>query len=136
MEFSPDGKLLLTGSDDTRARVWDVATGEIKFELSGHTASVTSVAISPDGLRILTGSQDHSAKLWDVAAGREILTFRHHRDEVTSVNFSPDGSEVLTSSRDGTAVMLLSKDNLDDPIDARQTSSAYSRLNVPGKNAE
>jgi len=136
VEFSPDGKLLLTGSDDTSAQVWDVATGEIKFELSGHTASVTSVAISPDGLRILTGSQDHSAKLWDVTAGREILTFRHHRDEVTSVNFSPDGSEILTSSRDGTAVILLSKDNLDDPIDARQTSSAYSRLNVPFKNVK
>ena len=54
--FSPDGKRILTGSDDKTARVWDAENGQEILSLKRHTASVNSVAFSPDGKRILTGS--------------------------------------------------------------------------------
>jgi WD40 repeat protein len=92
-----------------------VATGQSVQTLTGHTASVTSVAFSPDASRIITGSQDQAAKLWDAQTGKEILTLSRHSEDVTSVTFSPDGRQILTGSRDGTAVIWLSHDWKEGP---------------------
>ena len=43
-------------------RVWDLASGEVKSTLQGHTECVTSVAISPDGLTIVSGSNDKTVR--------------------------------------------------------------------------
>ena len=117
-EFSSDGKLVFTGSEDrdNQAWIWDVATAKVLHKLNGHTSSVTSVSFSRDGTRVLTGSQDQSAKLWDTEKGKEILTLSRHTEDVTSVAFSPDGNQVLTGSRDGTAVIWLSR-KWNDPDD-------------------
>ncbi|HMC11922.1 MAG TPA: hypothetical protein VKH44_11555, partial [Pirellulaceae bacterium] len=106
--FSQDNLRIITGSEDTTARLWDAATGEpLGITLSGHTASVTSVAFTPDGERALTGSKDITTKLWDPATGKEILTLGGHTEEITSVTVSPDGGSILTGSRDGTAIVWL-----------------------------
>ena len=42
----------------TRPSVWDLASGEVKSTLQGHTQPVSSVAISPDGKTIVSGSWD------------------------------------------------------------------------------
>lgn len=107
--FSADGQLIITGSDDNVARVWDAASGEMLRELAGHTAPVTSVAFSPDGERALTASEDFTAKLWDAGTGKEILNLQGHSQAVTSVTFSDDGRFALTGSRDGTAILWLTQ---------------------------
>ncbi len=68
--FSPDGKYLLTGSNDRTARLWDIqaignpgGTRETR-RFAGHAGAVTSVAFTPDGSQVLTGSEDGTARLW------------------------------------------------------------------------
>src|SRR5687768_12836468 len=68
--FSPDGKLLASGSLDKSISMWDVKTGKSTASLTGHTDAVNSVAFSPDGKLLASGSQDDSTKLWDLAAGK------------------------------------------------------------------
>jgi translation initiation factor 6 (eIF-6) len=98
--FSPDGRLLASGSDDKTIKLWDVASGREVRTLTGHTDWVRSVAFSPDG-RLLasgSGSDDKTIKLWDVASGNLVRTLTGHTDWVYSVAFSPDGRLLASGS--------------------------------------
>ena len=68
MAFSPDGKTVLTGSDDKTARLWDAATGQPLGPPMKHQGAVRAVAFSPDGKTIVTGSDDKTARLWHMPA--------------------------------------------------------------------
>src|SRR5262249_4623596 len=62
--FSPDGKRIVTASEDETARVWSAdGTGE-PLVLRGHNGWVGHAAFSPDGARLVTPSQDKMARVW------------------------------------------------------------------------
>jgi eukaryotic-like serine/threonine-protein kinase len=101
--FSPDGKRVVTCSDDHTAKLWDAVSGRELLAFNGHTDVIQSVCFSSDGHRIVTGSYDNTAKVWDAASGRELLTLRGHSNRIESVAFSPDGQRIVTGSDDLTA---------------------------------
>ena len=76
--FSPDGKLVLTGSADNKARLWQAEDGEPVATLRA-TRTSHAVAFSPDGKLVLTGSFDSTARLWQAADGKLVATLSGHR---------------------------------------------------------
>ncbi|MBX3396054.1 MAG: protein kinase [Phycisphaerae bacterium] len=100
---SPDGKLVLTRSEDKTAKLWDADTGQQHGETMRHERSVNSAVFSPDGKLVLTASSDDTAKLWDADTGQQHGETMRHEDWVSGAVFSPDGKLVLTRSSDKTA---------------------------------
>jgi WD40 repeat protein/class 3 adenylate cyclase/energy-coupling factor transporter ATP-binding protein EcfA2 len=102
--LSPDGRSIAVAFAATNTvTVYDVASGEPRFELRGHRFSVNSIAWSPDGRRIATGGNESSARIWDGQTGRSQLELLGMEGPVISVDWSPDGERLLTGSSDGTA---------------------------------
>jgi WD40 repeat protein/tetratricopeptide (TPR) repeat protein len=90
--FRPDGKAVVTASDDQTARLWDAATGQAIGRPMEHGDNVRDVAFRPDGGVLATGSDDHTICLWDTATAtsrREPLKLERAVDQIA---FSPDGA--------------------------------------------
>ena len=108
--FFTDGKLALSGSEDSTVQLWDIGTGKKLKTLTENGnnyhffAAVNSVCFSPDGNYALAGSYS-MIKLWDVNTGKELFTSGAHYGDVNSVRFSPDGRFALSGSADNTMIL-------------------------------
>ena len=89
--FSPDGKLLVSVSEDHQVIVWDFARRMRLKTLNDHTAPVTGVDFSPDGKWFVTCGQDQRAILWNAATLHREIIWDEQRPVVTAT-FSPDAS--------------------------------------------
>lgn len=106
LSFSKNGRLIVSGSGDRTARIWDMKKGMQKIleinEPEGVDADVTSVAISPDGRLVAAGSLDTVVRIWEVQTGNLVEKLKGHRDSVYSVAFTPDGKSIVSGSLDKT----------------------------------
>ena len=112
--YAPDGKTIAStswgkpkrtrGGGMFAVEVWDVATGEDKAILMGHTTRVNSIAYSPDGETIAASGwhRDNTIRLWDTQTGQNIFTSRMQMPWDTFVIFSPDGTTYAAPAADNT----------------------------------
>ena len=103
ISFSPNGKLLGSGSDDCTVRMWDVTTGKQLRSFAGHKAPVYSVAFSSDSKTLASGGQeDDTIRIWDVETGKELKPLIGHRGWVETLAFSPHGKTIASGGTDST----------------------------------
>ncbi len=113
--WSPDGRYLAVGGDDTFVIAYDTQTWEIFKVLTGHEGSVLSVSWSPDGKYIASGSgtdkvdmhniPENMIKIWDFETGVAVQNLTGHKDGVLQVRWSSDQSKLVSASDDKTIRM-------------------------------
>jgi WD40 repeat protein len=97
--ISPDGKILVSGSEDNTIKLWNLVNGQEISTLMGNNAAIHTVAISSDGKYIASGSDDKIIKIWNLATREQIYTLIGNA-AIRSVAFSPDGKYLASGSDD------------------------------------
>jgi WD40 repeat protein len=114
LAFSPDGKGIITASEDMTAILWDAQSGQMSFKMNfsakkgsynlrNDAGPVWHVGFSPDGKRIITG-HNKEARLWDAETGAEFTSLKNGQ-RTTASAFSPDGKQVITVGPENTAIV-------------------------------
>ena len=63
--FHPNGKYLLSVSDDKSIRIWDLKVGRCYRKLeNAHSQFITSIAMKPQV--VITAGVDKTAKVWQL----------------------------------------------------------------------
>lgn len=94
--FSPNSKLLASGSDHQTIKLWVTATGALQQTLEGHSDWVTSIAFSPNSKLLTSGSDDQTIKLWDTTTGALQQTLNID-PAITNLSFDSTGSHLDTN---------------------------------------
>ncbi len=101
--YTPDGTILVSGSQDCTIIVRQASSGRILRVLEGHAKGVNEIALAPDGTTLASCSSDNTIKLWNIRSGHLLRSIPSGSEE--SVAFAPDGS-VLVSGGQNQAVSL------------------------------
>ncbi len=115
LDISADGKMLVSGSNDGTAKVWDLATGR---EIQSIGKEFQRVIVEPrrystsrtifftefidDGKQLILGDHNGTIRIWDVKQQEESFRLDDHISPITEWAINPTHSEALIGCSDGT----------------------------------
>jgi serine/threonine protein kinase/WD40 repeat protein len=101
--LSPDARLVATGHDDAKIRIWSVTdqgSCELTHVLSGHALKPHLLAFSPNGLRLVSASKDTTVQVWRVDTGEREQVLGHARCVAECLTVDPGGERIAVGCAD------------------------------------
>ena len=80
VQFSPDGRYLISGSFDKSIKLWDGYNGDFLCTFRGHVGPVYQIAWSSDCRYLVSASKDSTLKLWDIKTRKLMKDLPGHAD--------------------------------------------------------
>jgi WD40 repeat protein len=96
--FITSKNMLLTASDDSTLKLWDIATQKEMRSFERSENAFYCVAPSPDGLRVAGGTYNKSIRMWSTATGQEVARLTRFGDPVYGLAFT-DGNTLISATR-------------------------------------
>jgi WD40 repeat protein len=126
--FSPDGKWIVTTSDDHKARLWGANNGHLRAVLTGHSGKVTAAEFSPDGKFIVTACEDATARVWkvppvqsEVQSVEDCVVLNGTIGKLSSASFSRAGEFVVTVGKEKASLWDARTGTIEPPfVDERE----------------
>lgn len=100
LDVSPDGTLLVTGSEDNTCRVWEANTAKSLKVFSAHSYEVLALAIRPDGKEVASADESGVIRVWPLGSVDEHSTSNEAMDVVWSIAISPSGAKYAAAGAD------------------------------------
>ncbi|KAF3022779.1 hypothetical protein E8E15_006795 [Penicillium rubens] len=105
VEFSEDGRTILTGGNDRIIYQFDANTGELVNELHGHSGLIRSLHLDSANKRIISGSYDMSIKVFDRDTGEQSINFPGWTTS-WMLSVQSDYRRIVATSQDSRAVIM------------------------------
>lgn len=99
LEFTANGKTLVSASEDHLLCVWDALSGRCVHTLEGHEDGVFDVALAPDGRTAVSTAKDQTLRVWDLNTGSCIQCI-HTGANLISIKMTPDGRHAVSCDFD------------------------------------
>jgi WD40 repeat protein/predicted Ser/Thr protein kinase len=129
--FSPDGRQVVTASEDRTAKLWSAAEPSAPLFTLLHPAKVEGASFSPNGKKIATFVNREAGYIWDAATGERLgAPILHGKDRrITQCVFSPDSRAVLTTGWDNNVRLWNADDGRqiwEAPMEIGISAAAFS----------
>ncbi|XP_077990384.1 TAF5-like RNA polymerase II p300/CBP-associated factor-associated factor 65 kDa subunit 5L [Glandiceps talaboti] len=124
--FTVDSTYMLSCSEDTTVRLWNLDTFTNVVAYRGHNLPVWDIDMSSAGLYFATASQDNTARLWTLSRNYPIRIFAGHMADVDCVRFHPNCNYIATGSSDRTVRLWSLQDGQPVRLFTGHKGSIYS----------
>lgn len=100
IEYSPDGKMILSGDRDGLVMLWDTTNWKELENFTGHKSGIVDLAFSPDGNNFVSIALDNTLIKREIGQEATLLLISQKIPNVSTVAYSSDGSLIITGGND------------------------------------
>lgn len=110
MNVSPDGRYMVSVSDDLTPRIWDLQEGRQIIKLAKLRGPSHVAQFLPDSQSFVTADDTGAIALWSIPEEKRIHDYPGHTGAVTALDLSADGTILASAGADGTVQVWSVRD--------------------------
>lgn len=131
LDWSPDGRYVVSGSDDTRLIVWDTESGQPVKTLTEYCYYISGAAWGADSRQIVTCSIQKTLNVWDREQGGEVTIYQPAEPRCShfySVAWSRDGKYIAGGTNDRIIVVIHVKARHVEHVFLENTGQSFGTI--------